>query len=564
MRNQSAAVRCSRTLRFERLEDRHVLATFTVTNLSDGPVSFPGAAPGTLRQAVYDANHSAGADTIEFTPGLQGTINLSIADDNSVGLSALIVSSPITIQGDTSGITIARNSAAAEMRLFHVTTTGDLTLNSVSVTGGIVRGANGATASDSGGSALGGAIYNEGGLRIVASTIYANQAIGGNGGSAAFGGLGRGGAIYSNNGSLVVTDATFSGNVAQSGSGAHSPSSFGGSMYVLNGSLGVYNSTITDGTASTGRGIYLIALNGSATADIWSSIIAQSDAPIQARDFLTAIEAGQLTVTGGNNLIRTQGDYQFITVSTDDPLLGPLANNGGPTMTQSLLDGSPAFNLGSNPQSLVADQRGGSYSRVIGGKADIGAFESQTSVGPSLPGDYNGNNVVDAADYVLWRKTMGSSVTTYSGSDGNGNGAVDVGDYGVWRSNFGSKIAAGEQLSVASSDTSIDSSIATSVDTSTPSGTSDSHALEVVSLQNANALPAPIKHVGIGETSLVPGANVDMALLNLLTTGAVPSGRRGSVNVTSDGTSQSDRASAGNDFDASIWDAWSPAFASEK
>ncbi|HEX4413045.1 MAG TPA: choice-of-anchor Q domain-containing protein, partial [Lacipirellulaceae bacterium] len=452
MRSHPAPARCGRPLSFERLEDRHVLATFTVTNLSDGPVSFPGSAPGTLRQAVYDANHTAGADTIEFAPSLQGTINLSIADDNSLGLSALLISSPVTLQGNTSGITIARNSAVAEMRLFHVTSTGDLTLNSVSVTGGVARGANGVAASDSGAEARGGAIYNEGSLRIVASTLYGNQAIGGNGGSAGTGGSGRGGAIYSNSGSsLVLTDATLSGNVAQSGSGAHSPSSFGGAMYVLNGSLGVYNSTITNGTASTGRGIYLIAQNGSATADIWSSIIAQNDAPIQARDFLTSIDEGQLTVTGGNNLIRTQGDYQFITVSTDDPLLGPLGNNGGPTMTHALVADSPARDLGSNPQSLAVDQRGGSYARVIGGKADIGAFELQTSVSPSLPGDYSGNNVVDAADYVLWRKTLGSNVSTYSGSDGNGNGAVDVGDYGVWRSNFGSKTAAGAQLSAPTS-----------------------------------------------------------------------------------------------------------------
>src|SRR3954465_9536434 len=97
-----------RRLHFESLEDRRVLAIFTVTSLSDGPVSFPGAAPGTLRQAVYDANHSAGADVIQFAAGLSGTVNLSIADDTSIGASALLVSSPITIQGNSSGISIVR------------------------------------------------------------------------------------------------------------------------------------------------------------------------------------------------------------------------------------------------------------------------------------------------------------------------------------------------------------------------------------------------------------------------------------------------------------------------
>jgi hypothetical protein len=549
MRSHPTPVRCSRTLRFERLEDRHVLATFMVTNLSDGPVSFPGSAPGTLRQAVYDANHTAGVDTIEFAANLQGMINLSIADDNSLGLSALLISSPVTIQGNTNGITIARNSAVAEMRLFHVTSTGDLTLNSVSVTGGIMRGANGVAVGDSGAEARGGAIYNEGTLRIVASTLYGNQAIGGNGGSSGTGGSGRGGAIYSNNGSLVLTNATLSGNIAQSGSGGRSPSSFGGAMYVLNGSLGVYNSTITDGTASTGRGIYLIAQNGSATADIWSSIVAQNDAPIQARDFLTAIDEGQLTVTGGNNLIRTQGDYQFITVSTDDPLLAPLGNNGGPTMTQALVATSPALDLGSNPQSLAADQRGGSYARVIGGKADIGAFELQTSAGPSLPGDYNGNNVVDAADYVLWRKALGSSVATYSGSDGNGNGAVDVGDYGVWRSNFGSKIGVGAQSSVASSDM------------SPPSRTSDAHPAPVVILQSAITSFTSSKHFTVEATSPAIDVNADVMLLNLIAPSLTSGEGPGSVIASPGGTGQPERAPAVSDFDAAVWDAWSPAFA---
>ncbi|HEX4413909.1 MAG TPA: hypothetical protein VH107_09805, partial [Lacipirellulaceae bacterium] len=53
----------------------------------------------------------------------------------------------------------------------------------------------------------------------------------------------------------------------------------------------------------------------------------------------------------------------------------------------------------------------------------------------------------------------------------------------------------------------------------------------------------------------------DVALLNLLTPSAVAAGGLGSAIATSDGTDQIQRASAGSDFDAAIWDAWSPAFA---
>ncbi len=52
-----------------------------------------------------------------------------------------------------------------------------------------------------------------------------------------------------------------------------------------------------------------------------------------------------------------------------------------------------------------------------------------------LPGDYNHDDKVDMADYVLWRNTMNS--TSLLAADGSKNGVVDAADYNVWRSNFG-------------------------------------------------------------------------------------------------------------------------------
>jgi hypothetical protein len=57
-----------------------------------------------------------------------------------------------------------------------------------------------------------------------------------------------------------------------------------------------------------------------------------------------------------------------------------------------------------------------------------------------LPGDYNRNGVVDAADYVVWRDTLDS--TPDLDADGDGDGTVDQDDYGIWRMNFGSSFAA--------------------------------------------------------------------------------------------------------------------------
>jgi hypothetical protein len=70
--------------------------------------------------------------------------------------------------------------------------------------------------------------------------------------------------------------------------------------------------------------------------------------------------------------------------------------------------------------------------------------------GPSPTGDYNLNHVVDAADYVAWRSTLGGSVTAPGhGADGNGNGTVDAGDYDFWRSKFGNSAGSGSGLGSA-------------------------------------------------------------------------------------------------------------------
>ena len=54
-----------------------------------------------------------------------------------------------------------------------------------------------------------------------------------------------------------------------------------------------------------------------------------------------------------------------------------------------------------------------------------------------LPGDYNGDDSVDAADYVVWRKTLGQNVALGTRADGNGDGTINPADYTVWRTNFG-------------------------------------------------------------------------------------------------------------------------------
>ena len=53
-----------------------------------------------------------------------------------------------------------------------------------------------------------------------------------------------------------------------------------------------------------------------------------------------------------------------------------------------------------------------------------------------LTGDYNGDNSVDAADYVVWRKTLNQTVPNGTQADGDGNGVIQQADYAVWRASF--------------------------------------------------------------------------------------------------------------------------------
>jgi len=66
-----------------------------------------------------------------------------------------------------------------------------------------------------------------------------------------------------------------------------------------------------------------------------------------------------------------------------------------------------------------------------------------------IPGDYNGNGTVDAADYVVWRKNDGlMGGATHGQGDGTGDGNVTVEDYNLWRSSFGSGKGAGAVATV--------------------------------------------------------------------------------------------------------------------
>lgn len=78
-----------------------------------------------------------------------------------------------------------------------------------------------------------------------------------------------------------------------------------------------------------------------------------------------------------------------------------------------------------------------------GAGVEIGAAEFVP-----IAGDYNGDGLIDAADYHFWRSQLGTIVVPGRSADGNGNGVVDGADYIVWRTLIATKAGAAFQNSV--------------------------------------------------------------------------------------------------------------------
>jgi hypothetical protein len=89
--------------------------------------------------------------------------------------------------------------------------------------------------------------------------------------------------------------------------------------------------------------------------------------------------------------------------------------------------------------SFGEDVAGNLYFVELGG-------ELYRIVGPIIgvaAGDFNKNGVVDAADYSVWRRSLGEQVPYYTVADASGDGIVNDADYDVWRANFGTILESG-------------------------------------------------------------------------------------------------------------------------
>ncbi|MEZ4769615.1 MAG: choice-of-anchor Q domain-containing protein [Caldilineales bacterium] len=290
--------------------------------------------------AAYNAVTTAGCTfTIQLTADINLNASTTPINNNTSGVSLVIEGNGKTVNGGgtLSGV---RPFALSSSNLRPVT------FNQITITGGDVSPSSGS----------GGGIEVQGGhLTVTNSTITGNTAATGGGISIC--------AICS----LTLRNSTISGNTATS--------SYGGGI-VTSGLATIDSSTIVGNRACSACGGALGATAGTAT--VTNSILANStliDGSGSPAD--CAFPFGSNTVTdGGYNLVKTTGSCNFGATGSiigQDPSIGPLADNGGPTSTHALLDGSPAINNGNT--ALTTDQRGYGRPAPAGAADDIGAYE---------------------------------------------------------------------------------------------------------------------------------------------------------------------------------------------
>jgi hypothetical protein len=237
------------------------------------------------------------------------------------------------------------------------------------------------TVSDNYATGRAGGIFSNGMLTITNSTIGGNSG-GAEGGGILCGGAatitnstvkgntstGTGGGIK-NSATLTVTNSTITGNTVSSNQSGRG----GGIFSDFDATLTINHSTISGNSANgSGGGIHL----GDGTLHIGNTILKAGSAGANLVNNSGAMisHGYNLSSDNGGGFLNASGDQ----INTD-PMLGPLQDNGGPTVTHALLTGSPALDAG-DPNFMPPpsnDQRGPAYPRVRSGRIDIGSFELQ-------------------------------------------------------------------------------------------------------------------------------------------------------------------------------------------
>src|SRR6266478_131593 len=338
----------------------------TVTNTND-------SGPGSLRQALADANYG---DTIEFA--VTGTIGLTSGE--------LLVNQDTTISGPGSeNLAVNGNDNS---RVFHIGSGRTVTISGLTITnghadhgGGIFNdharltlincAIDGNYAAD-----RGSGIYNDGDAGLFASLEIDNSSVRGNSGTTAI----YNDANFNGHAALVITNSTLSDNVGDAIRSNACGSPHGGSPQVQitsttisgnsGGALfndclsnaGISNSTISGNAAGVhniwSMGIGNSTFSSTSGINIYNETVFGQPASIVIGSTVLNASPSQPNIfnngiisSNGYNILNDDGGGYFNgpgdQINTD-PMLGPLQDNGGPTLTHALLPGSPAIDAG-NP-----------------------------------------------------------------------------------------------------------------------------------------------------------------------------------------------------------------------
>jgi beta-glucanase (GH16 family) len=356
-----------------------------VTNLNDS-----GA--GSLREALDDIVDVGG--TITFDPALAGgTLALTtgpLVVGKSVTIDAVGVPGIAVDGGGGDRVLIVDAGGGVTVR--HLTMTngfgfqlagcvlnnGMLTLDHVTVTGCLMT-------TDAGDFWQGGAgIYNGEGatLTLVDSTVRDNSSGHAGGGVYSFfntttiierstisGNTAAdvGGGIRSL-GNVDVVNSTISGNTA-------SANFHGGAVFSTDGVMNMVNTTVAGNTSTGGTGDVFVGTFTAAAATLnLTNTIVQSGPGSGSSCFLGFFGPGAVAINSNGGNLASDGSCNLTATGDQpntDPLLAPLADNGGPTQTHALTAGSPAIDAADAAACPVIDQRGVARDAAC----DIGSFE---------------------------------------------------------------------------------------------------------------------------------------------------------------------------------------------
>ena len=368
----------------ESLEFRSLLTTFTVTSLADS-----GA--GSLRQAILDANNTAGDDEIVFQSGLNGTIALTSGQ--------MTISETVEITGNGAANSII--DAQGNSRIFEISS-GAVSLSGLTLQNGQIAGNNVNYADNTNN---GGAIksLSSGTLTISGSTITGNSTLGGGA---------HGGAIFSDTGAIVIIESVLSGN-RTTGDGA-----YGGGLFGRSGEVTITRSTLsgnlTEGASSDGGAVFVAngsvsikqsTLSANSTTDVFAdggAVFARNNSVVLSQSTVSGNSVqgngarGGAVFSGYGTVIVSQSTLT-LNSSTQNAGGGIFSDSGSISIRNSIVAGNT--DDGSAPDVQRSINIGDTLSVVSSliGRNNGTALATSGVINPAANGNWIGGDTPGAA-----------------------------------------------------------------------------------------------------------------------------------------------------------------------